>query len=87
MATNISARWQSLGPDGRGSETAVTVSLADVVVNTTPTATGGWNTATVTADLARSHVLGPANGVPQGTYEKVDASASPVIFRMQPELP
>lgn len=72
MATNITAEWSEAGPDGRGSVVQkAAISLADVVVNTTPNTTGGWNTATVTADLARRHALTAAQGVPPGIYEKV----------------
>jgi hypothetical protein len=81
MATNISAEFSSNGPHttGKGSTTTVSsISKADVTVNTTPNNTGGWNTAVVTADLARTHVLGVADGVPPGVYEKVSAG----VFRL-----
>lgn len=80
MATNITAEWSTAGPDGRGEVTQkAAISLNDVVVNTSPNSTGGWNTATVTADLARRHSLGTANGVPPGIYEQV----APAVFRKQ----
>jgi hypothetical protein len=81
MSTNITAEFQNALPNGIGATVQKTgISKADVVVNTTPTATGGWNTATVTADVARSHVLGAADGVPPGTYEKVSTG----VFRKVP---
>lgn len=81
MATNITAEWQNAHPGGfGGTQSKSGISKADVVVNTTPTSTGGWNTATVTADVARSHVLGAADGVPPGTYEKVSTG----VFRKVP---
>lgn len=72
MATNITAEWSNAKPDGSGGTTQkAAISLADVVVNTTPNLVGGWNTATVTADVARSHPLTRAShGVPDGIYEK-----------------
>jgi hypothetical protein len=72
MATNITAEWSNAKPNGEGGTTQkAAISLNDVVVNTTPTVTGGWNTATVTADVARSHYLTRAtHGVPDGMYEK-----------------
>lgn len=76
MATNITAEWQTRIEGGAGGTVQkAAISLADVVVNTTPNTTGGWNTATVTADVARSHNLTRAtHGVPDGTYEKVGAA-------------
>lgn len=62
--------------NGQGSKVSGTISLADVVVNTTPNTTGGFNTATVTADLQRSILVTDAQGItagiPPGWYEKVD---------------
>lgn len=83
MPTNITAEWTETNPATGQSQTVqkTGISLADVVVNTTPTMFGGWNTATVTADLARRHSLGVANGVPKGIYEKVDD----IVFRRQPQ--
>jgi hypothetical protein len=81
MATNITAEWTEVNP-GTGAGTTVqkaAISLNDVVVNTTPNTTGGWNTATVTADVVRRHSLGATNGVPSGIYEKVGDST----FRRQ----
>lgn len=78
MATNITAEFSNQMPGGVGSVTQVSgISKADIVVNTTPNSTGGWNTATVTADVARSHVLTAADGVPPGRYEK----CAPATFR------
>lgn len=70
MATNCTFEWTGHQANGIGSTISKVVSMADVVVNTTPTATGGWNTATVTADVARSHVMAESDGVPAGRYEK-----------------
>lgn len=87
MATNITAEFDNAGPTGAGGVVQKTgISLADVVVNTTPTTTGGWNTATVTADVARSHPLTRAtHGVPDGIYERtgLTSSASEKIFRLK----
>lgn len=87
MAINITAEFDNSGPGGNGGVVQKTgISLADVVVNTTPNATGGWNTATVTADVARSHPLTRAvHGVPDGIYEKTGllSSASERIFRLK----
>lgn len=82
MATNITAEWQTRIEGGAGGTVQKTaISLADVVVNTTPTATGGWNTATVTADVAPRHFLTRAtHGVPDGMYEKVSTG----VFRKVP---
>lgn len=82
MATNITAEWFNARQDGAGATVQkAAISLADVVINTTPTATGGWNTATVTADVARSHYLTRAtHGVPDGMYEKVATG----VFRKVP---
>lgn len=73
MATNISAEFHGRNPPtGAGSVTTVSgISKLDVVVNTSPNSTGGWNTATVTADKVRGHYLGNADGVPVGYYEAV----------------
>jgi hypothetical protein len=71
MATNVTAEWTNAGPDGRSSTTtSANISVNDVTVNTTPNATGGWNTATVTADVAPSLVFQTSDGVPPGRYEK-----------------
>lgn len=84
MATNVNFECFNQGPDGRGSVRTGTVSLADVVVNTTPNDTGGWNTATVTADLPPRHFVSQANAVAQGIdrgwYQKVADN----LFRKQP---
>lgn len=85
MATNVNfeAHTPPQG-DGRGSKVTGIISLADVVVNTTPNTIGGWNTATVTADLQRSIFVDAtaaiAAGIPPGWYEKVD-SPSGNLFR------
>lgn len=78
MATNCTLRAYASHNrqhgDSRTSEVSAVVSLADVVVNTTPTSTGGWNTATVTADLQRTIFLSAAAaasaGIPPGWYER-----------------
>lgn len=71
MPTNVTAEWTTSGPDGRSSTLTKTINnVADQVVNTTPNATGGWNTATVTADVARTLVFAASDGVPPGRYEK-----------------
>lgn len=79
MATNVNfeACTQPSTPgNGQGSKVTGLISLADVVVNTTPNATGGFNTATVTADLQRAILVTDAQGItagiPPGWYEKVD---------------
>lgn len=83
MATNCVFKYYGSGPDGRGSELSATISLADVTVNTTPTATGSWNTAVVTADLQRQILITPAlaasAGIPTGWYQKV----GPTEFRQE----
>lgn len=77
MATNCDFECYSdpPTPDGRVGKKTGTISLADVVVNTTPTTTGGWNTATITADLAPRHFVGTSAaataGIDSGWYEKV----------------
>lgn len=73
MATNITAEWESPGADGRSATISKTVSIADVTVNSAPNNTGGWTTASVTADLAPGHYLGVADGVPPGYYRKTGA--------------
>lgn len=71
MATNVTAEFTNNRSDGTSSTTTSgNISVADVVVNTTPNATGGWNTATVTADVAPSLVFAASDGVPPGRYEK-----------------
>lgn len=83
MATNCTFKYYSSGPNGRGSELSAVISLADVTVNTTPTATGGWNTASVTADLQSRIAITPAqaviSGIPPGWYQKV----GPTEFRRE----
>lgn len=75
MATNCTFYSYGEGPDGRGSERSGVISLADVTVNTTPTATGGWNTASVTADKQRSIFVDAAAaataGVEPGWYDNI----------------
>lgn len=75
MATNITAEFSNSLPTGVGAVVQVpNISLADVVVNTTTTNVGTFNTATVTADVARSHPLTQAvHGVPTGIYENTGA--------------
>lgn len=86
MATNVNFECFTEGYDGRGGRQTGTISLADVVVNTSPNTTGGWNTATVTADKQQrifvSATDGLAQGIEPGWYEKV--SDSPNLFRKQP---
>lgn len=85
MATTVNFEAHTpLGQgDGRGSKVTGTISLADVVVNTTPNATGGWNTATVTADLQRSIFVDAATGItagiPPGWYEKADIAGTALL--------
>lgn len=76
MATNITAEWEGTKPDGSGAMASkASISLNDVVVNTTVTAVGTFNTATVTADVARTHALTQAaHGVPDGVYEATGAT-------------
>lgn len=86
MATNITAEFDNSGPGGNGGVVQKAgISLADVVVNTTPTVTGGWNTATVTADVARSHPLTQAtHGVPTGIYENTNQTVGgQKVFRLK----
>lgn len=71
MATNVVAEYTNNGPDGRSSTIQKTISVADVVVRTTTTDVGTFNTATVTADVAPSLVFADSDGVPAGRYEKV----------------
>lgn len=84
MATNISAEFHGKIPaTSVGSATTVAnISKADIVVNSSPNSTGGWNTATVTADKVRGHFLGAADGVPVGYYEAVGGG----VFRRQERL-
>lgn len=72
MATNITAEFDNSGPNGQGGVVQKAgISLNDVTVNTTTTNVGTFNTALVTADLARSHPLTQAtHGVPDGVYER-----------------
>lgn len=71
MATNVTFKAFSRNPQtGVTDEVSAVLSLADVVVNTTPNSTGGWNTATVTADLQTDIFVGAGNGLPVGWYEK-----------------
>lgn len=78
MATNCTFNWTETSANGVSSNVSKVISLADVVVQTTPTAVGTFNTATVTADKARSHQLAASDGVSPGRYEKV---AEPDVFR------
>lgn len=79
MATTVTAEWTGDGSDGRSSTIQKSiVGVADVVINTTPNSTGGWNTATVTADVAPSLVFATSDGVPPGRYEKVATG----VFRL-----
>lgn len=75
MATNITAEWHNGKPDAAGATVQKSgISLNDVTVNTTTTSVGTFNTASVTANLARSHALTRAtHGVPDGVYEKTGA--------------
>lgn len=86
MATNITAEFDNSQASGAGGVVQkASISLADVVVNTTPTVTGGWNTATVTADVARSHPLTRAtHGVPDGIYENTNqVVGGQKVFRLK----
>lgn len=84
MATTCT--FQSYEPDTKGGTilSQGTLSLNDVVVNTTPTATGGWNTATVHADVQRRIFVGASDaataGVGVGWYEQIGTAT----FRRQP---
>lgn len=83
MATNCTFFDYGSGPDGRSSERTGSVSLADVVVNTSPNTTGGFNTATVTADKQQKINLNATDaataGVRPGWYDHIDG----VNFRKQ----
>jgi hypothetical protein len=79
VSTAVTCKWNGSGADGRGSDSSVSVTIADVTVNTTPNSSGGWNTASVTADLARHHSLKATDGVKPGLYHQV----APGIFRHQ----
>ena len=79
MSTNVTAKFSGPHRGGSNAETSQTVnSVPDQTVNTTPNSTGGWNTAVVTADLARQLVFTAADGVRPGTYEK----CAPGVFRL-----
>lgn len=75
MATNCTFYDYGSKPDGQTGELSGVVSLADVVVNSVPNATGGWSTATVTADKQKSIFLTAANAATAGTrpgwYENI----------------
>lgn len=80
MATNVTAEFSGHGPNGVGATiTSGNISVADQTVNTTPNATGGFNTATVTADVARTLVFAASDGVRPGTYENIGVGK----FRLQ----
>lgn len=84
MPTSCTFKTSGHGKSGgTTSEVSGSASLADVVVNTTPTATGGWNTATVTADKQRSILLNVADattaGVEPGWYDNVGGG----VYRKQ----
>lgn len=91
MATNITAEFDDSHPNGVGSVTQKTgISLNDVVVNSAPNTTGGWTTATVTADKSRTHALTQAtHGVPDGVYEATGlvTSGGEKIFRRKRNAP
>lgn len=74
MATTITFKDVGNPQNGPSSENTGTVDLADVVVNVAPNSTGGWTTATVTADKQRSIKLSAADaataGVRPGWYDK-----------------
>lgn len=78
MATNCTFKYQPAGPDGRGSELSAVISLADVTVNTTPNSTGGFNTASVTADKQQAIFITPAlaasSGMPVGWYTRTGSA-------------
>lgn len=75
MATNITAEFDNSGPNGVGAVVQKAgISIADQVVTTTTTNVGTFNTATVTADLARTLALTQAtHGVPDGVYERTNS--------------
>lgn len=82
MATNVLFECHGHGPDGRSSVSAqATISLADVSVNTTPTAVGTFTTATVAANLQNQIYISQSQAITSsikpGWYHKVSAS----VFR------
>lgn len=86
MATNVDFEYDGKGPDGRSTQAAVgTISLADAVVNTTPNSTGGWNTATVAANLQPNIFVSQSAaitaGIKPGWYHKVGDA----LFRKLPK--
>jgi hypothetical protein len=85
MATTINFEAHSQGSDGRTGKVTGTLSLNDVTVNTTPNATGGFNTATVTADKQTKIFVGPTDaasaGIPIGWYEAATGPGAGNLFR------
>lgn len=84
MATACTFKASGHGKSGGvSSEVSGSASLNDVVVNTTPNSTGGWNTATVNADKQRDILLSVADaataGVEPGWYSAVGGG----VFRKQ----
>lgn len=85
MATTITFEaYTPVGNNGpAGGKISGTVSMNDVVVNVSPNSTGGWNTATVTADKQRSILLGPTDAasaaMPQGQY----INQGGAVYRLQ----
>jgi hypothetical protein len=82
VATTIT--FESHTPPGNGpggSKASGTLSVNDITVNTTTNNTGGWATASVTADKVRTLYLNTADAataaMPPGTYE----NAGGAIFR------
>lgn len=78
MATNVTFFCYTRRPDGRTTERSGVLSLADVVVNTTPTDVGTFNTATVTADNQRQIYVNPTDaataGVDPGWYNRINGA-------------
>lgn len=86
MATNITAEFDNSNANGQGGVVQkASISLNDVTVNTTTTNVGTFNTASVTADLARSHPLTRAtHGVPDGIYERTaSVVGGQQVFRLK----
>lgn len=85
MATNLNLEAYGSGGDGRSSKITGISSQNDVTVNTTVNTTGGWTTASVTADLQRRFYLtaaaGATAGMPEGWYENVGPVNGSNLFR------
>lgn len=89
MATNVNFEaWSNdrvVNGQGQTGKVTATISLNDVVVNTSPNSTGGFNTATVTADkqlqIFIDDTTAKANGIPSGWYQSVNGSGAGNLFR------